>query len=56
MELKELLKKQKNYFFDGNTLNIDFRRKTLINLKNIISENEEKILEALNKDLRKSNF
>lgn len=56
MELKELLKKQKKYFFSGKTLNIDFRRKTLIKLKNIIKENEERILEALNKDLGKSDF
>lgn len=56
MEIHELLKKQKNYFFSGKTLNIDFRRKTLIKLKNIIKENEERILEALNKDLGKSDF
>lgn len=56
MEIHELLKKQKNYFFSGKTLNIDFRRKTLIKLKNIIKENEERILEALKKDLGKSDF
>ena len=56
MELKELLKKQKNYFSLGKTLNIDNRRKILIKLKNIIKENEKRILEALNKDLRKSEF
>lgn len=56
MELTELLKKQKNYFFSGKTLNIDFRRKTLIKLKKLIKENEQQILEALNKDLGKSDF
>ena len=56
MDIKELVKKQKEYFLSGKTLDIHNRRNNLIKLKKIIKENEEKIMEALNKDLKKSQF
>ncbi len=56
MEINKLVNKQKEYFLRGETLNIDKRRNTLIKLKRILKENEEKVMECLNKDLKKSQF
>lgn len=47
---------QKEYFKKGHTKDLDFRINKLKLLKKIIKENEEKILEALKKDLAKSYF
>lgn len=55
-DIKDLVDIQRKYFYTGETLNIDFRFKQLALLKDIIIKNEEKILEALNKDLNKANF
>lgn len=55
-DIKDLIDIQRKYFYTGETLSIDFRFKQLALLKDIITKNEEKILEALNKDLNKANF
>ncbi|WP_283591430.1 aldehyde dehydrogenase [Clostridium butanoliproducens] len=55
-DIKDLVDIQREYFYTKETLSIDFRLKQLILLKNIIKKNEDKILEALNKDLNKANF
>lgn len=55
-DIKDLVDIQRKYFYTGETLSIDFRFKQLTLLKDIITKNEEKILEALNKDLNKANF
>ncbi|WP_454052553.1 aldehyde dehydrogenase [Clostridium sp. Marseille-Q7071] len=55
-DIKDLVDIQRKYFYTGETLSIDFRFKQLALLKDIITKNEEKILEALNKDLNKANF
>ena len=54
--IKSVFNKQKEFFNLGKTNNINFRIDTLKELKQIIKINEERILEALKKDLGKSNF
>lgn len=54
--INQILKEQKDFFYSDLTKNIDFRIKTLKKLKNIIKENEDEIIIALNKDLKKSSF
>ncbi len=56
MEIRELINKQKEYFQKIKQLDIDFRKENLIKLKKIIKVNEQKILNALKKDLHKSEF
>ena len=53
---KEIFDKQKQFFRTGKTLDINFRIEQLKKLKEVIKRKEDKILEALNKDLRKSRF
>ncbi|WP_291650542.1 aldehyde dehydrogenase [Clostridium sp.] len=47
---------QKEFFYSNKTKDINFRINNLKKLKNIIKENEQDIMDALYKDLRKSNF
>ena len=56
MEIKELVNKQKEYFQKGKQLDINFRKQSLIKLKRIITDNEQEIINALKKDLNKSEF
>ena len=55
-DIKSLFNKQKEFFYLGKTNDINFRIDNLRKLKEVIKVNENKILEALNKDLGKSNF
>ena len=55
-EILNIFNKQKEFFDSKETINIDFRINTLKKLKMIIKENEELIMDALYKDLRKSQF
>ena len=55
-ELSIILDKQKDFFFRNETRSIEFRISQLKKLKEIIKINEKAVLEALNRDLRKSNF
>ncbi len=48
-----LLERQRNYFKQGNTRNLDFRIAQLITLKRIIKASENDLLEALRLDLGK---
>ena len=50
-DIKSVFNKQKEFFYLGKTNDINLRK-----LKEVIKVNENKILEALNKDLGKSNF
>lgn len=52
----EIFNRQKNFFYTNKTNDLNFRINTLKKLKLIIKENEEEIMEALYKDLKKSNF
>ncbi len=54
--IQELLSKQREYFEQGHTLEIDFRLAQLKKLKKAIIQFEAEIFEALLQDLRKSNF
>lgn len=53
IKLDELLQKQKNYFRTGETRDIEFRISKLKRLKKAIKIYEQKVLEALRKDLGK---
>lgn len=52
----EMIKEQKDFFFTGKTLDLDFRIKTLLKLKEAIKRNEQAVMEGLQKDLGKSEF
>lgn len=54
--IEMIFKKQKKFFSTGKTIDINYRIQNLKKLKNIIKINEDKILEALKKDLGKSGF
>lgn len=55
-EIELIFSEQKKFFELGKSKNIDFRINELKKLKKIIQKNEEEILQALKKDLGKSNF
>lgn len=54
--LEEVLDEQKKFFRTNKTKDVSFRIEQLKKLKSIIKENEDRILEALKKDLNKSFF
>ena len=54
--VRGILEKQRQYFYNGNTLDIDYRKASLRKLKNEIKKNEDNIFNALKKDLNKSEF
>jgi len=54
--IKKKIQDQKNFFNSNKTKDISFRMLHLIKLKESIKEKEEKIIEALGKDLGKSSF
>jgi len=56
MEIKGLVNEQKKYFQKGEQLNISFRKQNLIKLKRIVKDNEQEIINAIKKDLHKSEF
>lgn len=52
--VSEKIEKLREFYNEGNTLDVSFRLKQLGKLKDLISSNEDKIIEALNKDFNKS--
>ncbi|HLR08190.1 MAG TPA: aldehyde dehydrogenase [Bacillota bacterium] len=54
MELQTLVNKQKKFFLTKQTLNATFRKKQLKTLKKMLKTYEERIYQALKKDLNKS--
>lgn len=54
MEIEELVKSQKEFYNTQVTNNVNYRIEKLKKLKNIIKEKQDKICEALKKDLEKS--
>ncbi len=54
--MKEFAETMREYFYLGETLDIDFRIKQLKKLKKALIENDENIIQALNDDLNKSSF
>ncbi|MCC8065556.1 MAG: aldehyde dehydrogenase [Clostridiales bacterium] len=55
-EIREIVKKQRNYFNSGVTLNVGFRLNAISRLKACIQKHEQEISNALKKDLGKSDF
>ena len=55
-DINLIFNKQKEFFNLGKTKDINFRIEALKKLKKVIKETEDKILEALKRDLGKSNF
>ena len=55
-DINLIFNKQKEFFNLGKTKDINFRIEALKKLKRVIKENEDKILEALKRDLGKSNL
>lgn len=55
-EIKEIVQKQRTYFYTGATLPVDKRIEALKKLKSCIQKYEPLINEALKRDLGKSNF
>lgn len=56
IDLRSIQNEQKQYFQTGATKDVQFRKKALQQLKQKIMEREKQIMEALNKDLNKSEF
>lgn len=54
--LREKINKQRKYFSTGETKDINFRIEKLKKLRDVLKSEEEKIFEALKKDLMKSSF
>ena len=54
--IEQIVAKQRAFFATGTTLSVEYRIDALKKLKNTIKENENKIAEALKKDLGKSGF
>lgn len=53
---KEVVEKQKEFFKTGKPIDINYRKKALIKLRDAVDKCEEKILYALKLDLGKSEF
>ena len=51
-----VIRKKRDFFSSGTTQDINFRKQQLKNLRNLIDDNENEILEALHKDLKKTEF
>jgi aldehyde dehydrogenase (NAD+) len=54
--IQQLLTQQRAFFASNASKNLDFRKKQLQKLKDIIENNEDAISKALHKDLRKHEF
>ena len=50
-EIQELVNTQREFFFSGSTIPVEYRISALKKLKKAIIENESKILDAVKKDL-----
>ena len=55
-KLREKINKQREYFSTGETKDINFRIEKLKKLRDVLKSEEEKVFEALKKDLMKSSF
>lgn len=56
MTIETIAKKQRNYFYQGETLSVDFRKKQLMKLKKTLIAHQDDIVEAVHKDFGKSSF
>ncbi|MFD1031167.1 aldehyde dehydrogenase [Metaplanococcus flavidus] len=55
-DVERMIQEQKNFYYTGATRSADFRKAQLENLKQAIIANEEVVIEALERDLGKSEF
>ncbi len=55
-EYEEVLDLQKQFFDTGDTKKVEFRISQLKKLKNLLTENEDRLIDAVNKDFKKSAF
>lgn len=55
-DVERMIQEQRNFYYTGATRSTDFRKAQLENLKQAILANEEIIIEALERDLGKSEF
>lgn len=55
-EIKQILEKQRTFFYTGSTLSVDYRLHALRRLKACILRHEAEINHALKEDLGKSPF
>ncbi|MCP4441081.1 MAG: aldehyde dehydrogenase [Aureispira sp.] len=55
-DIKNLIEKQRTFFASNVTKSVEFRKKQLIKLKELIEQYEEEIVDALYQDLRKHEF
>lgn len=53
MEIKKILEKQKSFFYEGKSHSVSYRKEQLILLKNILKNNEHKLMDALYTDMKK---
>lgn len=56
MTIESIAKEQRHYFHQGHTLPVDFRKEQLKKLKKVLKTNQDRILEAVYKDFKKSSF
>ena len=56
MNIPQIIENQRNFYNSNITKNVNYRIKALKKLKQVIIKNEEKITDALKKDLNKSTF
>jgi aldehyde dehydrogenase (NAD+) len=54
--MKELVSKQQQFFSDGTTRSVDFRKKKLRELKFLLQKNEQEFFQALHADFQKPAF
>lgn len=55
-DVEMMIQEQREFFYSGQTNNLEFRKKQLKNLRNAIKKYEKEILDALYLDLGKSEF
>lgn len=56
MDFNTIFQSQKQFFNSHQTKNVDFRKETLLKLKDLLKINEERLYEAIYKDFRKGRF
>ncbi len=56
MNFQEIIQSQRDFFVAGNTRSLSFRRAALSRLRSSIKDNQERIIEAIQKDFGKPEF
>ena len=55
-DIQTIVKAQRDFFDSDTSKDLSFRREQLLKLKRMMSDNEQAIIDALHKDLRKHEF